>query len=111
MSRKQYNVGIVGYGLSAKIFHIPYIQSVPEFTLTAVCQRTVTPTNNAANDHPGVEVFENVEHLVKSSRVDLVVLCTPPADHFTQAKQCLEAGKHGVSLLIIVFFGCLLGIF
>jgi predicted dehydrogenase len=97
MTQEQYRVGIVGYGLSAKIFHIPYIERTPGFNLKAICQRTVTSANDAGRDHPAVDIFRNTEDLIQSPQVDVVVLCTPPTTHFTLTKRCLESGKHGVS--------------
>lgn len=41
MTNKPSNVAVVGFGLSAKVFHIPFIQALPEdFTLYGVVQRT-----------------------------------------------------------------------
>jgi len=39
MASNQYSVGVIGYGLSAKVFHIPLISVVPEFKLYAIVQR------------------------------------------------------------------------
>jgi hypothetical protein len=39
MASNQYNVGVIGYGLSAKVFHIPLINFVSDFRLYAVVQR------------------------------------------------------------------------
>ena len=41
MAEARYNVGIIGYGLSAKIFHIPFVKDVRDFNLYAVVQRNL----------------------------------------------------------------------
>jgi predicted dehydrogenase len=51
MASKTYNVGIVGYGFSAKIFHIPFVAEVPELKLYAVVQRTPKADDDAEKDH------------------------------------------------------------
>ncbi|KAJ2969734.1 hypothetical protein NQ176_g8515 [Zarea fungicola] len=53
MAGKTFNVGVIGYGLSAKVFHIPFITVLPQFKLHAIvlCTNTmhfvadnITPT-------------------------------------------------------------------
>ncbi|KAL9578912.1 MAG: hypothetical protein Q9212_005416 [Teloschistes hypoglaucus] len=91
-----YNVGIVGYGSSAKVFHIPLINSVPELNFYAVVQRHPTSGNDASKDHPNVKKYAAAEQLVNDSAVHLVVVTTPPVTHFEHAKLALENGKHVV---------------
>ena len=95
MAAKQYNVGVIGYGLSAKTFHIPFIRAVPDFKLYAVVQRSPKPENDAEKDFPGTKVYRSVEDMLKDSLVDVVVVTTTPDSHFELAKAALDAGKHG----------------
>lgn len=97
MASKTWNVGIVGYGFSAKIFHIPFVQQIPELKLHSVVQRTPKPDDDAEKDHPGVKSYRTTEELVQDSAVDLVIVTTAPDSHFTLCKLALEAGKHGRS--------------
>ncbi|PGH07542.1 hypothetical protein AJ79_06277 [Helicocarpus griseus UAMH5409] len=94
MASKTYNVGIIGYGLSAKIFHIPFINAVPEFRLYAVVQRNPKPEDDAEKDHPGIKSYRSTEEMVKDAGVDVVVVTTTPETHLALAKLALEAGKH-----------------
>ncbi|KAF2095788.1 NAD binding Rossmann fold oxidoreductase [Rhizodiscina lignyota] len=91
-----FRVGMIGYGLSAKIFHIPYIQAIPSFKLQAICQRNPSNDDDAAKDHPDVTIHRTPEELIKDSEVDVVIIGTPPVTHLTLTKQALEAGKHVV---------------
>lgn len=95
MASKVYNVGVIGYGFSAKIFHIPFVAEVPELKLHAVVQRTPKPDDDAAKDHPGIKSYRTSEELVKDADVDIVIVTTAPDSHFTLCKLALEAGKHG----------------
>jgi predicted dehydrogenase len=95
MSAKKFNVGIIGYGLSAKIFHIPFVTHVPELNLYAIVQRSPKPDNDAERDHPGVKTYRSVEDLLKDDVVDVVIVTAAPDQHFPLTKQGLEAGKHG----------------
>lgn len=95
MSSKTYNVGVIGYGLSAKVFHLPLIEVVPEFKLYAIVQRSPKPDDDAGKDHPEVKSYRSTEELFKDPKVDVVVVTTTPESHFQLAKEALEAGKHG----------------
>lgn len=94
MASKTWNVGIVGYGFSAKTFHIPFIQEVPQFKITAVVQRTPKPDDDAEKDHPGIKSYRTTEEMVKDEGVQVVVITTAPDSHYALAKLALENGKH-----------------
>ncbi|KAI5279186.1 hypothetical protein KEM52_004490 [Ascosphaera acerosa] len=95
MSSKVFNVGVIGFGFSAKTFHIPFINAVPELNLYAVVQKEVKPEGDARTLFPGVKVFRDVAGMLKEAALDLIVVCTPPHTHFELAKQVLEAGVNG----------------
>lgn len=96
MASKTYKVGVIGYGFSAKIFHIPFINAVPELSFHAVVQRSPTEENNAEKDHPGVKSYRSTEEMLQDVDVEVVVVTTVPESHFALAKLSLEAGKHGM---------------
>lgn len=85
----------IGYGLSAKIFHIPFIHALPnKFTLYGILQRTPTAANNAAQDHPGVRTWTDVTSMLADPEIDLVVITSIPSSHYELVKASLDAGKH-----------------
>ncbi|KAL8828507.1 MAG: hypothetical protein Q9191_002546 [Dirinaria sp. TL-2023a] len=96
MPSQPYNVGIVGYGMSAKVFHIPLLDVVPEFKLYGIVQRVPKPGNDAEKDHPDIKSYRFTEQMVKDSKVDVVVVSTTPQTHFELTKLALENGKHVV---------------
>jgi hypothetical protein len=89
------NVGVVGYGFSAKTFHIPFVRQVPDLNLYAVVQRTPKPDDDAEKDHPGVKSFRSTEDMVRDAAVDVVIVTTAPDSHYPLTKLALENGKHG----------------
>lgn len=95
MASKTWNVGVVGYGFSAKTFHIPFVQEVSQLNLYAVVQRTPKPDDDVEKDHPGVKSYRTTEDLVKDDGVDVVIITTAPDSHFSLTKLALENGKHG----------------
>lgn len=94
-----WNVGVVGYGFSAKIFHIPFVQEVPEFNLYAVVQRTPKPDDDAEKDHPGVKSYRTAQEMVQDAGVDVVIVTTAPDSHYDLVKLALENGKHGMFIV------------
>ncbi|GAB7358092.1 hypothetical protein MBLNU230_g0253t1 [Neophaeotheca triangularis] len=93
---KSYNVAVVGYGLSAKIFHIPFILPIPDLNLYGIVQRNPKPDDDCSNDHPGVKSYRSIDEVYTDPAVDVVVLTTVPETHFEMTKASLEAGKHCV---------------
>jgi predicted dehydrogenase len=85
------NVGLVGFGLSGKVFHAPYIRAVHGLNLVAIARRSVA----ADPEYPGVDFVGSVDDLL-IRKIDLVVVATPNSSHYSIAKQCLLAGKHVV---------------
>ena len=92
MTERIYNVAVIGYGLSSKVFMIPFLSS--QLRLYAIVQRNPTNENDAQRDHPNVKIYRGYDEMLKDEAVDLVVVATPPPTHFTLCKEALESGKH-----------------
>lgn len=97
MSSQPLNVAVVGYGLSAKVFHIPFILALPDqYKLYGIVQRSPKPNDDAAKDHTGIKSWRSVEEVYGDSEVDVVIITTTPETHFDMAKKSLESGKNVV---------------
>ncbi|KAI9728099.1 MAG: hypothetical protein M1834_007815 [Cirrosporium novae-zelandiae] len=96
MAPKVYNIAIIGYGLSAKIFHIPFIPTVQGLNLYAIVNQFPQPDDNIETRCPGVKVYSTTEEMLKDPAVDVVVLSTPPTTHLALATAAIKAGKHVV---------------
>lgn len=90
------SIALIGYGSSAKTFHIPLILAAPSLRLHAIVQRTPTASNDAGADHPGVKIYRSSAEMVADGAVDVVVITTPPGTHAGLAGEALRAGKHGM---------------
>jgi predicted dehydrogenase len=90
-----YNVAIIGYGLSAKIFHIPFLYA-PAYRLYGIVQRTPNPASDPAVDFPGTKVWRSTDEMLTDPTVDIVIITTLPDSHFSLAQAALAAGKHVV---------------
>jgi scyllo-inositol 2-dehydrogenase (NADP+) len=85
-------VGLVGFGLSARVLHRPLIEAAG-MNIVAVVTRQVQALQNAL---PAAQALPDLEALLALPRLDLVVIATPNHLHFPQALAALRAGKHVV---------------
>jgi predicted dehydrogenase len=90
---KTIRVGLVGYGMSGRVFHAPFLHTLPQYELKAVVERQ---KNEAENSYPNIETERSLDALLKRDDIDLVVITTPNETHFTYAKAAILAGKHVV---------------
>ena len=89
---KRIGVAIVGNGMATRVFHAPYIRSVPALDLRAVVSRRA----EVPPPVPGVPLVEDIAAVLTDPAVDLVVIATPNATHADLARQALESGRHVV---------------
>jgi predicted dehydrogenase len=90
---RKLKTGIVGYGKSAKVFHIPFLSTMDEFEITAVLERR---GEESKKQLPGIRVAKSIEELINGDDTELIVITTPNDTHFEYASKALMAGKHVV---------------
>jgi len=82
---------IVGYGFSAKTFHLPFIESLPEFEVSAISS---SQTDTVKQDWPNAAHYLTAEEMLQKSDAQLVIITAPNEVHFSLAKLALENNKH-----------------
>ncbi|KAK8847729.1 hypothetical protein IAR55_005588 [Kwoniella newhampshirensis] len=95
-------VGFIGYGTSVRLFHLPFVQAIPDIEVYAFLQRSEAPSANSSHgegvhctlDHPEARHYRTLPEFLADKKIDLVVICTKPATHAEIALQAIEAGKH-----------------
>jgi predicted dehydrogenase len=92
MDRK-IRVGVVGFGKSAKVFHIPFINTMEEFELVAVLERR---SDESKKLYPHITLVRTIDEMVALEDVDLVVITTTNDTHFEFASKSLRAEKHTI---------------
>ena len=90
---EEIGVGVIGFGLAARVFHAPFVTAVPGLKLVSLVQRT---GDEAGKAYPSARVVRSVDELLSDAAIQLVVVATPNETHFALAKQALEAGRHVV---------------
>lgn len=96
------NVGLVGYGNSARVFHLPYILNVPDLKLYAFMQRAPAPATGSRPDkphctidYPDAKHYSSLDTFLADDAIELVVVLTQQDSHAEIAEKALRAGKHG----------------
>lgn len=82
-------MGLIGFGVAARVFHAPVIEAVEGLKLAAIVQRR---GEDAAQLYPNARVFRDAASLFASSCTRLVVIATPNHTHYELARQALESG-------------------
>ncbi|KAI0017852.1 oxidoreductase family protein [Xylariomycetidae sp. FL0641] len=93
-NKTTFNVGVIGYGKSAAIFHLPFIAITPSLKLHSILQRKPTEASSAPRDYPDIKHFTSLEPFLADADLDVVVITTPPQTHFALTQQALQASKH-----------------
>ena len=94
--KKHIQVGLIGYGMAGQVFHAPIITRISGLQLSTI--RETKPDNIAlANSrYASTTIVGDSAAILSNPDIDLVVIATPNAFHYSLAKQALLAGKHVV---------------
>ncbi|MFT6921002.1 MAG: scyllo-inositol 2-dehydrogenase (NADP+) [Cognaticolwellia sp.] len=82
-------VGVIGYGYSAKTFHIPLIETSEYLELVAI---NSSQKELVREQHPNIAIFDTAQALITSANLELIVITAPNNVHYSLAKLCLEYG-------------------
>jgi predicted dehydrogenase len=90
MIMRKINTAVIGFGLSGRVFHAPFLHVHPGFELRSI----VSTSGDAKELYPEAQITQHYEDVLTDGKVELIVICTPNLLHSNQAKQAFEAGKH-----------------
>lgn len=86
-------VAVVGYGLSGRVFHSPFLEADSNFALAAIITSDETRRAQAKAEHPSARIYRSFEELETSNDpIDLVVIAGPPDSHLDLALRALALG-------------------
>lgn len=88
--------GIIGYGLSGRIFHGALLSNLQGYKVTAVATGDPQKQQQVLADFPEATVYSKPQELIEDPEIDLVVISTPNLSHAPLAVSGLLAGKHVV---------------
>lgn len=85
--------GIIGFGLSGRVFHAPFIATNPAFSLDLVSTSSPERAADVRSHHPGTEIVGSADALLaRAAELDLVILASPAHAHLEQGLAALDAG-------------------
>lgn len=90
------NVGIIGYGLSGRLFHGAIINAVEGFEIKKIVTSNLEKRSQALKDFPGVKVVRVATEIFMDEAIDLVIIATPNAHHAELAEAAMRSDKHVV---------------
>ena len=100
LPKRQPSVGIpirtaiVGYGLSGRVFHAPFLASMSNFEVAAIVTANDKRREQAEKNHPLARIYETFDELESSGdKLDLIVLAGPPETHLDLARRALRLGS------------------
>jgi scyllo-inositol 2-dehydrogenase (NADP+) len=83
--------GIAGAGLSATLFHLPFLLANNSFNVTSILRQSKTPLD----EYPLMDIFTDEIKFLQSD-IDLVIITTPSDSHYRFCKNALLSKKHVV---------------
>ncbi|MCC7362154.1 MAG: Gfo/Idh/MocA family oxidoreductase [Anaerolineales bacterium] len=87
-------IGLIGCGRLAQQVHLPLLQHLPDFQLTALAESDPARRAEAARRAPPARAFESAEALLASGLAEAVLISTPSHLHAAPAEAALRAGLH-----------------
>ncbi|KAA9105547.1 Gfo/Idh/MocA family oxidoreductase [Microbacterium rhizomatis] len=92
-TRHPIRTAIVGYGLSGKVFHGPFVKADDDFEVSAIVTSDSARRADALVDHPQARVYSTFDQLLDTETdLDLVILSSPPDTHVDFAARALSRG-------------------
>jgi predicted dehydrogenase len=91
MSNPIIKSALLSYGMSGRVFHAPFIDLHPGFSLAGAWERS---NKNIEKDYPGVKSYASIDEILADPTIDLVVVNTPIYSHYEYALAALNADKH-----------------
>lgn len=86
--------GIIGFGLSGRVFHAPFINVVEGYELTKISTSRPENIKLIEERYPVTAVVPDGKGIIDDPEIDLVIVTSPNTDHFRWAREALLAGKH-----------------
>ena len=88
--------GLIGYGMSGRVFHAPFIDMISGFELSVVSTANSETIQSIKKRYPNTKIVPDAKPILEDKDIDLVFILTPNQTHYELAKAALLAGKHVV---------------
>lgn len=95
---KLLNVAYVGFGVSVREYHIPYVENRNDIRVKYVFRRQedIAQFEEYEKFYPEIIFTTDFNNVLNDPEINLVVVNAPDKFHVSYAKQILNAGKHAL---------------
>jgi predicted dehydrogenase len=94
LSTQPVKVGVVGCGVVATAYYLPYLMQMDNVDLVAVCDLHKTRTEACARLFGAREQYLDYYQMIDQADLDAVFILTAPGTHVPFTLAAVEAGKH-----------------
>jgi UDP-N-acetylglucosamine 3-dehydrogenase len=91
---KKVKVGVVGCGVVAAAYYLPYLMKMDDAELIAVCDRFETRTAACARLFGARQQYQDYGEMIERADIEAVLILTAPGTHVPFTLKAVEAGKH-----------------
>lgn len=88
------NIAYIGFGKSAKRYHLPYVLIREQLKVKTIYSRRRHFEEEANYEKYQINFTENIDDILNDPDINLVVITTPSTTHYELAKEVLLHKKH-----------------
>jgi predicted dehydrogenase len=88
------NIGIVGTGFWAEVFHLPALATCEQANVIAVCGHNPEKTQEFATKWNIPHIYTDYMEMFKSGLIEAIFILTPNDTHYPIAMEALKLGIH-----------------
>lgn len=92
--KRKVKVGVVGCGVVATAYYLPYLMKMPEAELVAVCDIHPARTQACVRLFGAHKQYPDYDEMIKRADIEAVFILTAPGTHVPFTLKAIEAGKH-----------------
>ena len=87
-------VGVVGCGVVATAYYLPYLMQMENVELSAVCDLNAARAEACVRLFGAKAAYQDYDEMIEQADIDAVFILTAPGTHVRFALKAIAAGKH-----------------
>ncbi len=92
--QRRVKIGVVGCGVVATAYYLPWLRKYPQAELVAVCDTYPERTSACVRLFGAREAYSDYNDMIRRADIEAVWILTGPGTHVPFTLRALEAGKH-----------------
>lgn len=91
---RKVKVAVVGCGVVATAYYLPYLIQMETVELTAVCDLVAARTEACKRLFGAKDAYQDYDTMLEEAEIDVVFILTAPGTHVRFSLKALAADKH-----------------